>query len=164
MLLGTACAILHGSALPLLMLFFGDLTNTFIFQQLSYGVAQNISQALGVDVSEISCETMFNVTIGDTVVTSITETLRAINDTRLEDAECVLGAEFIGTINTLVLTFLALAVGVFITSSMQVLTFQLAAERQTKKIRLSYYRAIMRQNIAWFDSNPTGELVNRLSE
>ena len=42
--------------------------------------------------------------------------------------------------------------------------YQLAAERQVYKIRLLFYQAILRQNIGWFDSNPSGELSSRLTE
>ena len=42
--------------------------------------------------------------------------------------------------------------------------YQTACERQLYKIRLNYYRAILRQDIGWFDGNPSGELASRLSE
>ena len=54
--------------------------------------------------------------------------------------------------------------GVFLASYIQVFFYQTACERQLYKIRLYYYRAILRQDIGWFDSNPSGELASRLSE
>ena len=47
---------------------------------------------------------------------------------------------------------------------LQVTMFQLAAERQIKKIRTLFFRAILKQEISWFDLNPSGELNSRLNE
>ena len=47
---------------------------------------------------------------------------------------------------------------------LQVTMFQLAAERQIKKIRTLFFRAILKQEISWFDLNPSDELNSRLNE
>ena len=47
---------------------------------------------------------------------------------------------------------------------LQVMMFQLAAERQVTKIRTLFFRAILKQEISWFDLNPTGEINSRLNE
>jgi len=41
--------------------------------------------------------------------------------------------------------------------------FQLTAQRQVTKIRDAYLRAMMRQEIGWFDKHGTGELISRIS-
>lgn len=38
------------------------------------------------------------------------------------------------------------------------------AERQVRVIRKSLFRAILRQEIGWFDVYKSGELTNRLTE
>ena len=163
MLLGTLCAIAHGTALPLLMLFFGDLSDSFIYQDISSGIARNVSNQTGMD---INCSSIFNYTLNDVTFpdVNITSILQSLPNAGFQDARCLLGAEFISEINITVLTFVGIGVGVVIVATLQICTFQFAAEQQVYNIRLRYYRAIMRQDIAWFDSNPTGELVNRLSE
>ncbi len=35
---------------------------------------------------------------------------------------------------------------------------------QARKIRLAYFRSVLSQDIAWFDSNATGAVGNRLNE
>lgn len=164
MLLGFLCAVAHGTALPLLMLYFGFLTDGFISQEISSTAAQNISNLTGL--SNINCSSVFNLTVGNLtfVDTTITSVLRSSLDPALENFECLLDAEFISEINIIVLAFVGIAGGVMILSALQIATFQFTAERQVYKIRIRYYRAIMRQEIAWFDANPTGALVNRLSE
>ena len=47
---------------------------------------------------------------------------------------------------------------------LQFTMFQLSAERQIKKIRTLFFRAILKQEISWFDLNPTGEINSRLNE
>ena len=88
----------------------------------------------------------------------------SMNNSRLIGARCLLGGTFIAEINIYTYAFIGIALGVWLVSMIQVATFQFTSERQVHRIRLLYYRAIMRQDIAWFDENPTGALVNRLSE
>ena len=81
-----------------------------------------------------------------------------------DDRECLPNDEFIDTINRLVYGFVGVAVAALILGFTQISFFQVACERQVKRIRLQYYRAVLRQNMGWFDTNPSGELSSRLSE
>ena len=72
--------------------------------------------------------------------------------------------DFLQIINTQVYIFLGIAAGVFIAATLQITLYQLAAERQVYKIRLLFYQAILRQNIGWFDSNPSVDVASRLTE
>jgi ABC-type multidrug transport system fused ATPase/permease subunit len=49
-------------------------------------------------------------------------------------------------------------------SYFQVAFWLMASERQTRLIRKSLFRAILRQEIGWFDVYKSGELTNRLTE
>ena len=60
--------------------------------------------------------------------------------------------------------FIIIAVGVFITAYFQISLMQTAAERQVNRIRKMYYQSVLRQDIGWFDCNPSGELATRLNE
>ena len=162
MLLGFLCAVGHGIALPLLMLFFGNLTDSFIYHEISSDIAQNVSNQTGI--MDINCGSVFNFTAGNSTFTSITMILESFEVAGFEDVECLLGGDFISDINASVFAFIGIAIGVAILATLQISTYQFAAERQVYKIRVRYYRAILRQDIAWFDANPTGALVNRLSE
>ena len=46
----------------------------------------------------------------------------------------------------------------------QVAFWLLAAHRQAHKIRIDTFRAILRQDIGWFDTHEIGELNTRLNE
>lgn len=60
--------------------------------------------------------------------------------------------------------YLALGVAMFVTSYVQITCFEMYAERLTHKLRQHYLRAILRQQIEWFDSEQTGNLTSRLTD
>ena len=56
-----------------------------------------------------------------------------------------------------------IAAAVLIISYFQISFIQIACERQVKKIRLLFYKSVLRQNIGWFDTTASGELASRLN-
>ncbi|KAJ1973265.1 hypothetical protein H4R35_004208, partial [Dimargaris xerosporica] len=56
-----------------------------------------------------------------------------------------------------------LAASTFAGVYVQIFSFSLSAERQTRRMRELYYEAILRQEIAWFDQVSTGDLTSRIS-
>jgi ABC-type multidrug transport system fused ATPase/permease subunit len=49
-------------------------------------------------------------------------------------------------------------------SFLQVNFWMIPAEKQIVLIRKALFKAILRQEISWFDLNKSGELQNRLNE
>ncbi len=148
------------------MLVFGDLTDTFINQITSRALAEVRN---GGDCADcVNCnEVIRNETIPDcgTFGTNSTitfeEVLKMCFNSRVT---CLDNDAFIDEINAQVLIFVGIAVGVFICGNLQIYLYLVACERQVKKIRQSFYRAILRQEIGWFDATPSGELASRLTE
>ncbi|KAJ3146682.1 ATP-binding cassette, sub-B (MDR TAP), member 4 [Geranomyces michiganensis] len=60
------------------------------------------------------------------------------------------------------LLFVALAVGLFILAYIQMSFLMIAGENQAKRIREEYFKALLRQDIGWFDGVSTGELTTRM--
>ncbi|KXS09939.1 multidrug resistance protein 3 [Gonapodya prolifera JEL478] len=59
--------------------------------------------------------------------------------------------------------FVGIGVAAFVAGYLQYTCLLVSAERQLRAIRNAYFRAILRQDIGWFESgNLTGELTNRL--
>ncbi len=79
-------------------------------------------------------------------------------------AQCRDKDSFIADVNSEIFYFIAIACGAFLMGYLMIQAFHLASERQVYKMRLAYYRAVLRQDIAWFDLNPAGEVSSRLSE
>lgn len=172
MSVGAISAIIHGSALPLLMLIFGDLTNSFINQAISRNITTMFNN--GSFNCSATLNPLFFVNdslsqlLGDTCTnTSLVTPSSTYNDLLMQcgqQGECIENGAFIDQINIQVYYFLGIAVGVFLFANIQISFFQLACERQVQKIRLLYYRAILRQEVGWFDAHPSGELATRLTE
>lgn len=153
LLFGAIAAIAHGAALPLLMFYFGDLVNTFISESITAQLIP-VLQPMVPNDTVIDCSTLFNntLTITDIIQMNFTEGM------------CLIGSDFINEINIQIFAFVGIGVGTFIAAYVQITFVQTAAERQIYKIRLKYYQSVLRQDIAWFDANPTGEIATRLSE
>ncbi|XP_063817690.1 ATP-dependent translocase ABCB1-like isoform X2 [Pseudophryne corroboree] len=60
--------------------------------------------------------------------------------------------------------YVGIGCGVFVLSFFQVWTFLLSAARQTHRIRQRFFKAVLHQEMAWFDSNQIGTLNTRLTE
>ncbi|CAI2306935.1 unnamed protein product [Caenorhabditis sp. 36 PRJEB53466] len=60
--------------------------------------------------------------------------------------------------------YLILGVLMFVTSYIQIACFESYAERLVHKLRQNYLKAILRQQIQWFDKQQTGNLTARLTD
>ncbi len=182
MVVGTLAAIAHGVALPLVMLLFGEVTDAFINQEASATfVDRGDNNALDCAASAVEDSTrMPNITYSlareryvnevatgdvdcdaDAYGVTLAEVL---NICFTESGECLSDNDFFDVINMQCVIFAGIGVAAFIVAYFQISLFQLVCERQVQKIRVMFYRAILRQNIGWFDANPSGELSSRLSE
>ncbi|KHJ98946.1 hypothetical protein OESDEN_01065 [Oesophagostomum dentatum] len=72
--------------------------------------------------------------------------------------------EFDNQVKTYCLYYLGLGVAMFITSYVQIACFESFAEKISHKLRQIYLKAILRQEIAWFDDQQTGNLTARLTD
>ncbi|XP_078283932.1 ATP-dependent translocase ABCB1-like [Rhinoraja longicauda] len=124
MVLGSVAAIIHGFAMPLMIIVFGELVDSFVNDAI-----------------------MKNVTANSTLnaTGNFTETLEE-QMTRFSYYYVVAGG------------------GVLIAAFIQISFWSLAAARQTKKIRMELFHAVLRQEIGWFDVSEIGEINTRLTD
>ena len=61
-------------------------------------------------------------------------------------------------------TRVAVACGVLVCAYGQICFWLMASNRQTQKLRSTLFRAVLKQEIGWFDTHEVGELNNRLTE
>ena len=141
------------------MVIFGDITNAFVNHEASGDL---VSLQTPLDFRNITGGV---VDCGATYTFGTNFTLEeALHQYISNDTSCLDDDSFIAEINRLVFIFLGIAGGALLAAFIQYSLFQMAAERQVHKIRLLFYRSILRQEIGWFDTNPGGELTSRLSE
>ena len=81
-----------------------------------------------------------------------------------EAATCSSTNSFINDINMIVIFYVIIACVTMLFGFTMIATFQVTSERQVHRMRLAYYKAVLRQDIAWFDLNQPGEISSRMSE
>ena len=165
MAIGTITGILHGISLPVLMLLFGELINFYIYQEQTSSVANCL------DISASSCNDIFFSNTSFILPCGFNSTLfnGATLDLSVEaifgrNAQCLTDEDFTSEVSLYCIYLTFVGIGVFLLAYIEISFFQMACERQVKKIRLYFYQSVLRQNIGWFDSNPSGELASRLNE
>ncbi|CAJ0575491.1 unnamed protein product, partial [Mesorhabditis spiculigera] len=65
---------------------------------------------------------------------------------------------------TFCIYYLALGALMFVTSYIQIACMESFAERMVHQLRQNYLKAILRQQVAWFDEQSTGQLTARLTD
>ncbi|KAM5141520.1 ATP-dependent translocase ABCB1-like isoform 1-T3 [Mantella aurantiaca] len=60
--------------------------------------------------------------------------------------------------------YVAIGCAVFVVSFFQVWTFVISAARQTHRIRLKFFKAVLHQEMTWFDTTQIGTLNTRLTD
>nr|XP_046238427.1 bile salt export pump-like isoform X1 [Scatophagus argus] len=164
MVMGSVCAVLHGSAQPLMLLVFGLLTDTFI----DYDIELN---ELSDDRKECVNNTIQwkrNYTGG------LSPTLNQsgwslINNstwemlTPLKNMSCgVLDIEY--EMTKFAFYYVGIGAAVFLLGYFQISLWVTAAARQIQVIRKMYFSKVMRMEIGWFDCTSVGELNTRMSD
>ena len=162
------------------MLIFGQLTDAFIDQAISVKfVSNNTDTASGCIATTYNFSTAEAAMLAETMVITdgfvncsaeynFSETSTTLKDLIPEcfgrGRKCLGNSQFNDKIKTQCYIYFGIAVAIFFFSGLQSLFFQAVAERQVYIIRRNFYCAILRQDIGWFDKNPSGELSSRLSE
>lgn len=179
MLLGVVSAFLHGACFPVAMFVFGDITNAFINREATHSSLGPVLCPLDPPQSGTllipDFSGTFNATPPDCAATySFVNPITngSCSDFTLQDVftltlstqyECLTNDLFIDEVNRLVYIFIGIAAAAFLLGLLQIWFFRLAAERQVFKIRTHYYRALLSQELAWFEETPAGTINSYLS-
>lgn len=128
MILGSICAAAHGTALPALMLIFGDMTDSFVNVSFSCNQSFVIPENMSYD--------------------DISQNMDKLMD----------------DMSYYAMLYAVVAVGVMVVAYGQVCFWLLASNRQAQKLRCQLFRAVLSQEIGWFDTHEIGEINTRLSD
>ena len=162
---GTLMAIAAGCVLPGHMLMFGDVIDLFISYDLGKDLVENFGVSLvatgngsGVGgTSFVGAGGNFSYFCNFSEDDSASNILRFL---QTDDRDRLLR----GDVALYSYYYVAMATGMVIASFLSTLFWNLSAYQQTRRMRLAFFRSIMKQSIGWFDVNPSGELSTRLSE
>ena len=179
-LVGSVLGIASGVALPAHFLLFGRVINQFVYYEqalIFQPIVRNQSQMMG-----LTCEPFRDMVVDGTIDLMgtpnpmATAADAAANNSDLFFCErtsifsnilnlvCDPEGVFIDEINKFSLIYLGLATTVLLVVFIANLFWNISAYRQTRRMRMAFYRSILRQEIEWFDVNETAELSTRLSE
>ncbi|XP_077979292.1 ATP-dependent translocase ABCB1-like [Glandiceps talaboti] len=132
---GVLAAMVHGLAFPLMVIVFGGMTDSLVESGTNNSAGWNVSLPNGTTYDDFVQE----------------EIDKAMN-------------EFLKDMNRYALYFVFIGLGAFVAAYFQITCFVTTAERQAYLMRTKFFRSILRQEIGWFDTNPSGELSTRLSD
>ncbi|CAN9498350.1 unnamed protein product [Ophioblennius macclurei] len=165
MVVGGICAMLHGSAQPLMLLVFGLLTDTFI----EYDVELNELRDERKECVNNTIVWKRNYTDSYDPTAPPQTGWGLINNstwemlTPLEPKRCgILDIEHEMTL--FAFYYLGIGLAVFLLGYLQISLWVTSAARQVQLIRKSYFSKVMRMEIGWFDCTSVGELNTRLSD
>ncbi|XP_039997875.1 bile salt export pump-like isoform X2 [Xiphias gladius] len=159
MVAGSLCAVLHGSAQPLMLLVFGLLTDTFI----EYDIELN---ELSDDRKECVNNTIqwrknYTATLQPDWSLMNNSTWEML--TPLQGRQCgILDVEY--EMTKFAFYYVGIGAAVFLLGYFQISLWVTAAARQIQLIRKKYFSKVMRMEIGWFDCTSVGELNTRMSD
>nr|XP_057907406.1 bile salt export pump-like [Doryrhamphus excisus] len=164
MVVGSVCAILHGSAQPLMLLVFGLLTDTFI----EYDIELNELSDERKECVNNTIQWKKNYT--DTLMQGMNQShWSTINYSDweilapLRGRSCgLLDIEYEMTL--FAFYYVGIGAAVFILGYFQISLWVTAAAKQIRLIRKIYFSKVMRMEIGWFDCTSVGELNTRMSD
>ena len=146
--MGTIMAVAAGWPLPLNAVLFGHMVDFYIAYDLSVQLSNN-ANATDTTTTEYFC------------TATETSTSAKLNEF-LNSTDA--GSLLMSKTGLVSLCFVGLGTGMLIASFFSTLFWDLSAYRQTHRLRKAFFEAIMRQEIGWFDVNPSTQLSSRLSE
>ncbi|XP_056883917.1 bile salt export pump-like [Takifugu flavidus] len=161
---GCLCAVLHGSAQPLMLLVFGLLTDTFI----EYDIELNELRDDRKECVNNTIQWKKNYTAGLTQPLNQSNWFFANNSTLemlvpLEQRSCgILDIEY--EMTQFAFYYVGIGAAVFLLGYFQISLWVTAAAKQIQLIRQMYFRKVMRMEIGWFDCTSVGELNTRMSD
>ncbi|XP_026218183.1 bile salt export pump-like isoform X1 [Anabas testudineus] len=163
MVVGSVCAVLHGSAQPLVLLVFGLLTDTFIeydieLNELMDDRKECVNNTIQWKKNYTASVTLLNQTDWSLMNNSTWEML-----TPLKGTPCgLLNIEY--EMTQFAFYYVGIGAAVFLLGYFQISLWVTAAARQVQRIRKMYFSKVMRMEIGWFDCTSVGELNTRMSD
>ncbi|XP_049919135.1 bile salt export pump-like [Epinephelus moara] len=164
MVIGAVCAVLHGSAAPLMLLVFGLLTDTFI----EYDIELNELRDDRKECVNNTIQWKRNYTAGLNMPLNQSDWSVMNNSTwemliPLKNRSCgILDIEY--EMTKFALYYVGIGAAVFVLGYFQISMWVTSAARQIRLIRKLYFSRVMRMEIGWFDCTSVGELNTRMSD
>ncbi|XP_022171475.1 multidrug resistance protein 1B-like isoform X2 [Myzus persicae] len=139
MIVGIVMSLATGASLPILAMFFGDMTNTFIRQSTA------LNSVAGSTPDYRAHSNVSNETI-----------------TPFDSIPALTPEEFDSYMTQFSLYYLYIGIVVLLSAYTQTWCWEMACERQVYRLRNVFFSQIIRQDITWFDTNQSSDLTSKL--
>uniref|UniRef100_S4RP00 ATP binding cassette subfamily B member 11 n=1 Tax=Petromyzon marinus TaxID=7757 RepID=S4RP00_PETMA len=140
MVTGALGAIVHGAALPFMLLVFGRMADAFIEYDLETQELQDPNKMC------------------------LNNSILWVNGTTIPNATACGHTDIEVELTTFAFYYLGIGCVVLLVGYLQICFWVMAAARQVLRIRQAFFHNIMRMEIGWFDMNSVGELNTRISD
>ncbi|CAH1798731.1 unnamed protein product [Owenia fusiformis] len=159
MITGTIAAAAHGVGMPLMIVVFGNMIDAFVGNARD----QNTLNALITNLTDSGALAANNLTAD--MVRNDPNLLRPIiGDKPFDDAAAKMTGDILEQMTTFAIYYIIIGCAILVAAYLQVSMWMMSSERQTQRIRVKFFRSILRQEIGWFDTHEVGELNTRLSD
>ncbi|KAL8602924.1 hypothetical protein ACOMHN_062619 [Nucella lapillus] len=159
MFMGTICAAANGTALPAMIIVFGDMIDLFVDTCIYSEFLDDINSFL-VSVNETKesmLEDSSKIQGYCTAISAFYNGTKTCQDININD-------RILDKMSTFAIYYVIIGAVVVICGYTQVVAWMTASERQSQRIRNRFLYNVLRQDIGWFDTNETGELNTRLAD
>lgn len=147
--IGVLAAVVSGGCLPAMFIFFGDVTNSFVYHAM---------------ITSITNETLQDYNSSFAGLPIIINENTTVEDVRDQLSEFLgVGDFFDGVVRFGVWTFIVGFVQMFM-GYIFVTALNYAAEGQVFRLRGMFLHSILCQEIAWFDTHQTNDFASRVTE
>ena len=184
--IGIVTGLLSGVALPAHMLLFGEVINQFVYYSIAtetvvprieeyvMNESRDAMMAMMNESVESFEDVACNTTRANEVLTNLSETGTDVylctggqgNNifSEVVTFACDPADELQDQIAIFAYYYLAIAVGVLLMTLISNSLLNLTAYRQTRRMRLAFFRNVLRQEVGWFDVTDSAQLSTRLAE
>ncbi|XP_062500482.1 ATP-dependent translocase ABCB1-like [Corticium candelabrum] len=145
-ILGSLFSILHGLAWPLVCLNLGELIDTFISHFQGRNNTSITSASFNYFLFDVSSTTNDSVPFCDQIANA--------------SGLCI---DFEGELAKRAATFAIIGGGTFVCAFFQVVFWLVAGQKQITRLRQACFKAMLFQDISWFDTHNHAEITTRLT-
>ena len=173
---GVVTGILSGVGPPGHLLLFGEVINQFIYHSVATDIVRPRVMEFVMNESLYKLNVSFDDIVCDR--TWVNELFTRLSENGTDMYICTGGEVFGEVINFIcdpadklqdevkmfAYYYLVIAVGVLLTAFLSNSLLNSSAYRQTRRMRLAFFRSVLSQEIGWFDVTDSAELSTRLAE
>lgn len=156
---GVLFSCVHGAIMPIMIIVFGNMADTFV-NNAQFTDFWNEYGKMITDATNITKEDLL---ADPNKIMKICKLSNQTEEVCEEIMQSIVG-DFNAKFNSYTLYYAMLGVVTIVISYIQLVCWNLSSYRQCQRIRVTFFRSILRQEVGWFDTHEVAELNTRLAD